>query len=53
VGEGIIDQVSEGQYNMVVIGRKKMSKAEEFVLGDPSIRLVRALEGIAVTVVKQ
>jgi nucleotide-binding universal stress UspA family protein len=53
VGEGILEQVSEGQYNMVVIGRKKMSKAEEFVLGDPSIRLVRALEGIAVTVVKQ
>lgn len=53
VGDGILDQVAEGPYNMVVIGRKKMSKAEEFVLGDPSIRLVRALEGIAVMVIKQ
>ncbi len=37
---------------MVVIGRKRMSKAEEFVLGDPSIKLVRVLEGAAVLVVK-
>ncbi len=53
VADGIIDQFSQGEYNMVVIGRKKMSKAEEFVLGDTSIRLVRALEGTAVVVVKQ
>jgi len=53
VAEGIIDQFNKGDYNLVVIGRKKMSKAEEFVLGDPSIRLVRALEGTAVLVVKQ
>jgi hypothetical protein len=36
-----------------VIGRKKMSKTEEFVVGDTSIRLVRALEGTAVLVVKE
>lgn len=53
VADGIIDQFGKGNYNMVVIGRKKMSKAEEFVLGDPSIKLVRALEGTALLVVKQ
>jgi len=53
VADGIIDQFGRGSYNLVVIGRKKMSKAEEFVLGDPSIKLVRALEGTAVLVVKQ
>lgn len=53
VGDGIIDQFNKGRYNLVVLGRKKMSKAEEFVLGDPSIRLVRALEGTAVMVVKE
>ncbi len=53
VADGIIDQVHKGTYDLVVLGRKRMSKAEEFVLGDTSIRLVRALEGIAVLVVKQ
>lgn len=53
VAEGIIDQFARGGYDMVVIGRKRMSKAEEFVLGDTSIRLVRALEGTAVVVVKE
>ena len=53
VADGIIDQFTKGDYNLVVIGRKKMSKAEEFVLGDTSIKLVRALEETAVMVVKQ
>lgn len=53
VGDGIIDQFNKGRYDLVVLGRKRMSKAEEFVLGDPSIRLVRALEGTAVMVVKE
>ncbi len=53
VADGIIDQFNKGDYNLVVIGRKKMSKAEEFVRGDPSIRLVRALDGTAVLVDKQ
>ena len=53
VAEGIIDQFKSGDYNLVVIGRKKMSKSEEFVLGDPSIKLVRSLSGTAVLVVKQ
>ena len=52
IADGIIDQFNKGGYNMVVIGRKKMSKAEEFVLGDVSVRLVRALEGVAILVVK-
>ena len=51
VGEGIIDQFNKGDYSMVVIGRKRMSKAEEFIKGDVSIKLVRALKGAAVLVV--
>ena len=50
--EGIIDQFHKGEYNMVVLGRKRMSKAEEFVLGDVGVKLVRALEGVAILVVK-
>ncbi len=53
VADGIIEQFKKGNFNLVVIGRKRMSKAEEFVLGDPSIKLVRALESTAVMVVKQ
>jgi nucleotide-binding universal stress UspA family protein len=52
VADGIIDQFKKGAFNMVVIGRKRMSKAEEFVMGDISVKLVRALEGAAVLVVK-
>ena len=52
VADGIIDQFKKGKFDMVVIGRKKMSKAEEFVLGDVSVKLVRALQGAAVLVVK-
>ena len=37
---------------MVVIGRKRMSKAEEFVMGDPSIKLIRALQGASILVIK-
>ena len=51
VAEGIIDQFNQGDYSMVVIGRKRMSKAEEFVKGDVSVKLVRALKGAAVLVV--
>jgi nucleotide-binding universal stress UspA family protein len=52
VADGIIDQFKKGDFNMVVIGRKRMSKAEEFVMGDISVKLIRALEGAAVLVVK-
>ena len=52
VTDGIIDVFRKGSYNMVVVGRKRMSKAEEFVLGDPSVKLVRELSGTAVVVVK-
>jgi len=51
VAEGIIDQFSKGDYSMVIIGRKRMSKAEEFVRGDVGVKLVRALKGAAVSVV--
>jgi nucleotide-binding universal stress UspA family protein len=52
VTDGIIDQFKKQKYDMVVIGRKNMSKAEEFVLGDISVKLVRALGEAAVLVVK-
>lgn len=51
VTDGIIDQFNKGRYSMVVIGRKTMSKAEEFVRGDVSVKLVRVLKGAAVLVV--
>ena len=50
--EGIIDRFNKGEYALVVIGRRKKSKSEEFVMGDISVKLVRALEGAAVLVVK-
>lgn len=52
MADGIIDQAKQIRPSLVVIGRKRMSKAEEFVLGDASIKLVRALDGMAVLVVK-
>jgi nucleotide-binding universal stress UspA family protein len=52
VTDGIIDRFNRQKYDLVVIGRKNMSKAEEFVLGDISVKLVRALGATAVLVVK-
>jgi nucleotide-binding universal stress UspA family protein len=52
VSDGIIDQCKKRGCQMVMIGRKRMSKAEEFVMGDVGVKLVRALEGVAVLVVK-
>lgn len=52
VADGIIDQCRKHGCQVVMIGRKRMSKAEEFVMGDVSVKLVRALEGTAVLVVK-
>lgn len=52
ITEGIIDQFNKSNYSMVVLGRKRMSKAEEFVLGDVGVKLVRALEGVAILVIK-
>jgi nucleotide-binding universal stress UspA family protein len=52
VTEGIIDFFNKGQYDMVVIGRKKMSKSEEFILGDISVKLVRSLDKTSILVVK-
>ena len=51
VAEGIIDQFNQGDYSMVVIGRRRMSKAEEFVRGDVGVKLVRAIGGTAVLIV--
>ena len=52
VSEGIIDYFKKGDFDIVVIGRKKMSKSEEFVLGDISVKLVRSLDNTSVLVVK-
>ena len=52
IAEGIIDQAQKRGSSMVIIGRKKMSKAEEFVMGDISVKVIRALDGAAVLVVK-
>ena len=52
VADGIIDQYQKNDFDMVIIGRKRMSKAEEFVMGDPSIKLIRALEGASILVIK-
>jgi nucleotide-binding universal stress UspA family protein len=52
VTDGIVDQFKKGHFDMAVIGRKKMSKAEEFVLGDISIKLVRSLKKGGILVVE-
>lgn len=52
VADGIIDQARKRKSSLVIIGRKKMSKAEEFVMGDISVKVIRALDGAAVLVVK-
>lgn len=52
VADGIIDQCMKRNCTMVVLGRKRMSKAEEFVMGDVCVKLVRSLEKVAVLVVK-
>jgi nucleotide-binding universal stress UspA family protein len=52
VADGIIDHCKKSHYDMVIIGRKRMTKAEEFVLGDVSVKLLRALEKMAIFVVK-
>ncbi len=52
IAEGIIEKFEQGDYFLVVIGRRKKSKSEEFVMGDISVKLVRALDNTAVLVVK-
>lgn len=52
VAEGVIAHVARGGFDLVVIGRRTKSKSEEFVLGDASVKLVRALSDCAVLVVK-
>ena len=52
VADGIINQCHSENYHMVFIGRKQMSKSEEFALGDISVKLIRTLENTAIIVVK-
>lgn len=52
VADGIIEEFKKGGHSMIVIGRRKKSKAEEFVKGDLCIKLVRELEGAAILAVK-
>jgi len=48
VADGIIDQFKKGNYGTLVLGHKKKSRAEEFVKGDISMKLLRNLEGVAI-----
>jgi nucleotide-binding universal stress UspA family protein len=52
VSEAIIDHCRRRHYDMVIIGRKRMTKAEEFVMGDVSVKLLRELEKMAILVVR-
>lgn len=52
IADGLMDQFKKGDYHMVVMGRKRMSKAEEFVLGDPCTKLIRSLENTCVLIIK-
>ncbi|MEZ4566303.1 MAG: hypothetical protein R2860_04850 [Desulfobacterales bacterium] len=48
----MIDFFQKGDYDIVITGRKKMSKSEEFIMGDISVKLVRSLNKASVLVVK-
>ncbi len=52
IADGIITRCAQEKFDMVLIGRRKKSKSEEFVMGDVSVRLVRNLDKSAVLVVK-
>ena len=52
VADGLMDQIMKGRYDIIVLGRNRMSKAEEFVLGDPCTRLVRHLENTSMLIFK-
>jgi nucleotide-binding universal stress UspA family protein len=52
VSEGITDYFKNSDCDMVVIGRKEMSKSEEFVRGDISVKLIRNLPKVSILVVK-
>jgi nucleotide-binding universal stress UspA family protein len=50
--EGIVELCTAGECDLLVIGRKRMSKAQEFVMGDISIKLVRAMQNTGILVVE-
>jgi len=52
ITDGILTRCAQEKFDMVLIGRRKKSKSEEFVMGDVSVRLVRNLEKTAVLVIK-
>ncbi|MGE0087245.1 MAG: universal stress protein [Desulfococcaceae bacterium] len=52
IADGIISHCNQGNFDMVMIGRRKKSRSEEFVMGDVSVKLVRNLGKTAVLVVK-
>ncbi|MBN2123969.1 MAG: universal stress protein [Deltaproteobacteria bacterium] len=52
VSEAIIDQCRKRHFDMVIIGRKRMTKAEEFVMGDVSVKLLREMDKMAILVVR-
>jgi K+-sensing histidine kinase KdpD len=52
VADGIVERCMKRNCTMVVLGRKRMSEGEEFVMGYVGVKLARSLEKAAVLVVK-
>jgi nucleotide-binding universal stress UspA family protein len=52
VAEGILDHLKEGDLWTVVLGRRGISKAEEFLFGSVSQKVVSEAKGCAVLVVE-
>jgi nucleotide-binding universal stress UspA family protein len=52
VAQQILNELSEGGYGTVVVGRRGMGKREEFLFGSVSNKVVREAKGCAVWVVE-
>jgi nucleotide-binding universal stress UspA family protein len=52
VAEGILDHLKEGDLWTVVLGRRGISKAEEFLFGSVTQRVVSEAKGCAILVVE-
>lgn len=51
ISQAILDVQSTGEFGMIVVGRRGVSKAEEFLFGSISNSLVRGSSGCAVLVI--
>jgi nucleotide-binding universal stress UspA family protein len=52
IADEILREVSDQQFGTVVVGRRGVSKAEEFLFGSVSTRVIQAARGCAVWVVE-